>query len=359
MSKNMLLPDGSKITHAQNDARYVARGRELVLGKELTFDNPAMKKELRKMNRKKNGRPFTYPDTLFLGLATMRVMCSMGYRELQGMAEEILGKQNVLHYTEIYRRILALDTKLDDIQVTKIGRNKIRVLVDGSGLEPYARGEFIRAKHALRRGFVRFTTLVDHDTLKIIGYEITDESTGEASNLETTLEDALTKLGIGKKSVTNATDKVEPQDKPESTSQDKLDIEMLGDGYYSNTKVHAICEKLGVKLVAPVPSNATAKVRGRKGGHKRKQAVLDQLGGGASPRKFAAMTDEQRMENRKKWKKEVGYGRRWAVEIFFSSFKSMFGSAVHAVKMKNIVKEIELKTFVYNKIRDISMEAMC
>ena len=32
----------------------------------------------------------------------------------------------------------------------------------------------------------------------------------------------------------------------------------------------------------------------------------------------------------------VGYGRRWLVEIVFSSLKRMFGSSVNAVKMENI-----------------------
>ena len=87
-------------------------------------------------------------------------------------------------------------------------------------------------------------------------------------------------------------------------------------------------------------------------------AVLEQLGGGAGPRAFASMTDAERMANQEKWKKNTGYGRRWLVEIVFSSFKRIFGSAVHAIRMENIAKEVALKVFVYNRMIDVAREAM-
>jgi len=39
---------------------------------------------------------------------------------------------------------------------------------------------------------------------------------------------------------------------------------------------------------------------------------------------------------------------RWMVETFFSGFKRLFGEAVSAKKFERMVKEIELKVWVYN-----------
>ena len=50
-----------RITHAQNDARYVEVGKLLHLTKA-----PGSDEELEGMNMKKNGRPYSYPDTVDL-----------------------------------------------------------------------------------------------------------------------------------------------------------------------------------------------------------------------------------------------------------------------------------------------------
>ena len=78
-------------------------------------------------------------------------------------------------------------------------------------------------------------------------------------------------------------------------------------------------------------------------------AVRDQLGGSpTSP--VGTLTDKQRAQNRKEWKRSVRYGRRWTVEIVISAFKRMFGEAVMAAKWENMVQEIILKADTYNRI---------
>lgn len=48
------------------------------------------------------------------------------------------------------------------------------------------------------------------------------------------------------------------------------------------------------------------------------------------------------------WKKKVGYGKRWAAEIFFLSFKRIFGEHVKARKFENMVNELRIKAALYN-----------
>ncbi|MCS7262100.1 MAG: transposase, partial [Aquificaceae bacterium] len=49
---------------------------------------------------------------------------------------------------------------------------------------------------------------------------------------------------------------------------------------------------------------------------------------------------------KKKWREANGYGRRWHVESFFSSFKRWFGEYVSSVKFENIRKELTLKVMI-------------
>ncbi|MCS7170875.1 MAG: transposase, partial [Aquificaceae bacterium] len=51
-------------------------------------------------------------------------------------------------------------------------------------------------------------------------------------------------------------------------------------------------------------------------------------------------------KGKKKWRKINGYGRRWHVESFFSSFKGWFGEYVSSVKFENIRKELMFKVVI-------------
>ena len=247
------------------------------------------------MNKGKNGRPYEYPDSLIISMAVIRAMTSLAYRKLYGLGTEALGEGNVPHFTDLRKRILALDARaLDSVSCSMVGKNKmvIRLIPDGTGLEPFARGEFLRAKHSVRRGFIRFTAITEHDTMKIVGFEITDESTGEAMNLNNTLADALKKMGVNPQNAgqdgkhddritpdagTIQDGKTIPSTGNKSGTGDHMpDISLLGDGLYSSSKYHHMCEKLGITLLSPLPRNAAAKTRGRKGGYRRKMAVLEQ-----------------------------------------------------------------------------------
>ncbi|MCS7196104.1 MAG: hypothetical protein NZ827_02410, partial [Aquificaceae bacterium] len=49
---------------------------------------------------------------------------------------------------------------------------------------------------------------------------------------------------------------------------------------------------------------------------------------------------------KKKWREANGYGRRWHLESFFSSFKRWFGEYVSSVKFENIRKELTFKVMI-------------
>ncbi|MCS6998152.1 MAG: transposase, partial [Aquificaceae bacterium] len=51
-------------------------------------------------------------------------------------------------------------------------------------------------------------------------------------------------------------------------------------------------------------------------------------------------------KGKRKWREANGYGRRWHVESFFSSFKRWFGEYVSGVKFENIRKELTFKVMI-------------
>ncbi|HSF50137.1 MAG TPA: hypothetical protein VLA74_05180 [Nitrososphaeraceae archaeon] len=68
----------------------------------------SQRKELSKMNKKKVGRPFLYPNSYVEFLAFLKVGFSISYRTVQGiirgLAEYI--KIEEIHFTQLRRRVL-------------------------------------------------------------------------------------------------------------------------------------------------------------------------------------------------------------------------------------------------------------
>ena len=85
-----------KMSHAQNDARYVETGRALALAM-----GPDAGAELERMNRKKNGRPYKYPESLIMTLAALKNCCRLSYLVCQGLAEGQLGTEGAPYFTQI------------------------------------------------------------------------------------------------------------------------------------------------------------------------------------------------------------------------------------------------------------------
>ena len=165
------------MTCAQNDARYVDRGTVLVLRHDKNVAT-----ELAKMNRKKNGHPFAYSETLIVSIAIIRTVCGLSYRVCEGLAQEALGEGDAPDFTTLQKRISKVDTTLVN-GYSGTARSKtstVRIIPDGTGLTLGNRGEWIRKTHKLRRGFIRLSVMIDQDTREILAFRISDEKTGDS-----------------------------------------------------------------------------------------------------------------------------------------------------------------------------------
>ena len=102
---------------------------------------------------------------------------------------------------------------------------------------------------------------------------------------------------------------------------------LYGDGAYDSGDVYRLLEGRGIEPVIKPRRNARLDV----GPLARRRAVsqIRELGYDA-------------------WAKLTGYGRRWAVETAYSTFKRVFGEHSLARSFDNIVKELVGKVALYN-----------
>ena len=141
------------------------------------------KKELNEMNRGKEGTPYRYPDSLMTFLAYIYILLGIDYRGLQGYLIGLskLIPFNAPHYTTIFKRINKL--KKIDLEKTLLkykGKNVV-ISLDSTGVKVTNRGEWMREKRKVRRGWIKVHTSVDDNYKQNVAMEITDEKTHDNS----------------------------------------------------------------------------------------------------------------------------------------------------------------------------------
>jgi hypothetical protein len=285
-----------------SEDKLIRRG-ELIL---LIDQDEDPQEELKKMNKGKVGRPFTYTHSLIWTLAVLRVCLKLPYRQLVGFTRgfaSLLGSRLTIHPSTANRRMKGLveDRRLPNLRL-KPGR-KVVAAVDSTGLKVGNYGEWMRHKWKRRRGFLKLHIIVDVETHKILGFTATREDVSDAQTFPELLNQA----------------------------QSKVEVEaVLGDGGYDAKNCFNKCQERGVKPIFRVRKNASTKSRGCPSRAKVVRYIKE--------------------HGYKAWAKEVGFGRRWAAETAIGSFKAMFGEYVAARTLEAAQWEVELKVAVYNQL---------
>ncbi|MGD1838053.1 MAG: transposase [Nitrososphaeraceae archaeon] len=116
--------------------------------------------------------------------------------------------------------------------------------------------------------------------------------------------------------------------------QNKIIDETIADGAYDNNKNFQYLSFRGIKPAIKTRKNSICK----KTNHylRNKQA-------------------EMQKNNYQNWKDSVSYTQRWIVESVFSCIKRMFGEYVTAIKFENMVKEMMLKSSLYNMFQSLTV----
>ena len=161
-----------------DNEKYVKRGTDMFIG----YD-PGWEDEVGHANEGKVGAPYRYSETPLMLVAAFKVGVGVPYRQLEGMVGKMVGESQTPSFSQLYKRINRLDVNTDQSGVVTVSdRRHSRILAaDATGLKRHNRGEWMRVKWKVRRGFVKMHVLVDTQTMKILALSVTDDSVGDST----------------------------------------------------------------------------------------------------------------------------------------------------------------------------------
>jgi IS5 family transposase len=268
--------------------------------------------ELEVMNKNKEGRKFVYPDSFIELLGYMRAYFHLPYRQTEGVVREHASNTlpSIPDYSNISRRINRLDIKISsDNNKFSLHDDYFVIAIDSTGIKISNRGEWIRHKWNIKRGYLKIHIAVDIMKKRILSLQVTSEQVHDGKVLSELIEDITIK-------------------------QNKRVNTVIADGSYDSNRNFQLLSFKGIRPAIKVRKNSIY----RKTNHYlRNKAVQSQK------------TDLQQ------WKDSVSYGKRWIVETIFSCIKRMFGEYVTAIRFENMVKEIMLKVSLYNWFQSIAI----
>jgi len=283
---------------------WVEYNSKLVKRGEWFFDFSfleSIQQELKEMNKNKVGKPYQYTNS-FIEFES-KLQPYFDYRSIQGICEALSEKVSgfpVNHYSSICRRVNDLELNLPDIDFDK----PIFVGNDCSGIKVSNRGEWMRQKWQVRRGWIKAVITVDVEKKKILDIEVFEKGDSEPDIFERHIG-CLVKQGVQIRKA-------------------------CADGAHDKRKLFNALEKHKIEQAIKPRSNASTKARGSAS---RAREV----------RKFKELGYEA-------WAKETEYGMRWATESKFSCVKRKFGEYVRSSKKSNMIEEARRKFVLYERM---------
>jgi hypothetical protein len=236
------MPEKKKRNWKEYNESLVRRG-------ELLFDTDFLSgwgRELKSLNEGKEGARYRYPSSLMSMLAAIHVYL-LPYRELEGFLRMFAGHVEGLRvpdYTTMWWRISKVSVELDP---SVDSEQDVTIAVDSTGIKVSNRGEWIRQKWAVKRGFIKVHLAVDVKTGKILSMEVTKEDVPDGRMLVPLVEGAASRA-----SVTRA----------------------IGDGAYDSRAAFRYLDGKGIEPVIKVRKNASLRAMGCM---PRKLVVAEQL----------------------------------------------------------------------------------
>lgn len=264
------------------------------------------KEEIDEMNKGKEGAPYQYPNTLMIFLTHIYILLGIDYRGLQGY---LIGLSKMVsfqipHYTTIFRRISELKLDLEKTLLKYKGKDVI-ISLDSTGVKVTNRGEWIRHKWKVRRGWIKIHIAVDDKNKQAVAISVTNEKIHDTAKFGELLENSIHNV----------------KDKGGNV------IQANADGAYDANENFKEAEECGIipviKVRKPPPTTRSKNPR-------KKYA-----------REFHKLGYE-------KWRDKYDYGKRWYSEIPHSVVKRKCGEFVRATKEENMYHEAKLKYIFYN-----------
>ena len=200
-------------------------------------------------------------------------------------------------HSTIIERLNKLELTLD-IDKSK----KYRAAVDVTGNKLSNRGEYIRHKWKVKRGWIKVSLVIDRFTKELLDVQVALE---ECADYE-----------LAKKHLANLQD---------------IEIEDLaGDGAYYVEEFYKLLQRRGILPVIKMPKNASPN--------------------GFDPM-HRAVREMELLGGYEHWRDKFKYGHRWNIEGYNSSTKRIFGECVRSQKEKNCLKEAGRKFTDYERMK--------
>ena len=166
------------MTWAERNEVYRRRGA----AKAIRY-NHRWERDLLEQNKGKVGRPFKYSDSMMSFIALWKATVGESYRDCSGYLGKAFGEDRAPDYTTVWRRTgNAMPVFEHDPQFT-LKEGVLRVAVDSTGIANSNRGEWIRVRWNVKRGFFKLHVLVDLDTRRILAFALSDMNGGDAAHL--------------------------------------------------------------------------------------------------------------------------------------------------------------------------------
>jgi len=274
---------------------------ELIIRGEFFFDFEFLEnwdKELGLMNKAKVGRPYEYPHSLFYWLAPMYSF--LDSRKLEGALRKLsyyMPKLKACDHSTIITRLNMLDIRL------KLDKEKTYYTAcDSTGNKLTNRGEYIRHKWKVQRGWIKVSIVIDRFTKELLDVEVSLE---EIADYE-----------LAKKHLANL-------------KEMKID-DFTGDGAYYVQELYELLKKHNIKPVIKIPKNASNK--------------------GFDPM-HTAVREMEALGGYQPWRDKLKYGHRWNIEGYNSSTKRTFGECVRSHKEENCLNEAKMKFINYERMK--------
>ena len=275
----------------------VKRGEFYIRPRFLTSWN----RELKEMNAGKIGQPYLYPESMIESLGVLHCK-SFDYRSLEGITRALSEAHYnfpVIDYSQICRRVNDLKFDFDTDEKNLI------VAVDGSGEKVGNRGDWIRHKWKVKRGWIKVVIMGARNKkgkISIIDIRVGKEDLDERKTARAMIE-------------------------KNNSIIDKVAM----DGLHDCRKTFNVCEKFDIPTAINIRKNANTKTLGSP--RRRKEVII-----------YQSMPHEE-------WVREKNFGERWPLsEGVFSADKRIFGEEVSAKKKRNMYHEVKLKFWAYNQL---------
>ena len=202
--------------------------------------------DLEAMNEGKEGARFRYPESFIKLLALIHAYL-LPFRQLEGFTKALTGHFDGLKvpdYTTIWWRVSRMKVGLDPSVKPD---EDVAIAIDASGIKVSNRGEWIRQKWRVRRGFIKIHLAVDVKTKQIISMEVTREDVPDGRMLKPLVEEASSKAEVTK---------------------------VIGDGAFDSKENFRFLAERGIEPCIKVRKNSSIKAMGCM---PRKLVVMEQL----------------------------------------------------------------------------------